>query len=142
MKKVALFCHAEDDPSKTETKQELHRQYAVLENYSHQNGFSLEYAAFHTGQFYLDPPDKILLSLLQHAQRKMFDLILVESKNRFPLSQPDCLPPISLYFLQEAQSIDVGTSTAPIFQLLQTPSDKTAIYWRHGHAVNFDFSLQ
>lgn len=140
--KVALFCHVEGNPSERKIHKELCRQYALLENYAHQHGLSIEYIAFHTNSFCLDSPDKVFLALLQHTQAREFDTILVESKTCFPLSQPKRLPPIKLYFLQEAQRLEVGTSTAPIFQSLRSPLGSTTVYWRQDPVPTFDFFLQ
>lgn len=140
--KIALFCHADGDPLDSGIQQELSRQYTLLEDYAHRQDYSIEYAAFHTGSLCLDPPDQVLLALLQYAQAKEFDVILVESKARFPLSQPDRLPPIELYFLQEGQRLEFGTSTAPIFQQFPPRPDSIAAYWRQDSAPTFGFSLQ
>ena len=140
--KAALFCHVDGDSLDAGVHQELNRQYALLEDYAHQQGYFIEYAAFHTGNFCLEPLDRVLLALLQHARAKDFDMILVESKACFPLSRPDRLPPIRLHFLQENQRLAVGTSTSSIFQQLPTFPDNVATYWRQGSTPTFAFSLQ
>lgn len=139
--KAALFCHAEGNHLDSKIQRELHRQYNLLEEYAHQQGFSIEYTAFHTDSFHLDSPDRVLLSLMQNAQAEKFDLILVESKTCFPLSQPDLLPPIRLFIQQEHQMLEIGTSSTPLIQPYQ-PQPVTATYIRHSPASSINLSMQ
>lgn len=139
--KAAIFCHIEGNYLDSRIQQELHRQYNLLKDYAHQQGFSIEYAAFHTDSFYLNHPDRVLLSLIQNAQAEKFDLILVESKACFPLSQPDLLPPIRLFIQQEHQMLEIGTRSTPLTQP-RSPQSVTATYMRQNLASQFDFSMQ
>lgn len=132
--KAALFCHVEGSPSARDVQQELISQYILLERYARQHRLSIEYTAFHTGGFCLDPPDRVLSALLQQAQAKQFEVILVESKACFSHVPQSHLPSIQIVFVQEAHQLKTRSSAAPVLQQLSPLPTDTVVYWRQASA--------
>lgn len=131
---AALFCHAKGSPLARDVQQKLISQYILLERYARQRGFSIEYTAFHAGDFFLDPPDRVLSALLQQAQAKQFEVILVESKACFPHFLQSYLPSIQIAFLREAHQLRAKGSATPALQQLSPLPTETVVYWRQASA--------
>lgn len=132
--KAALFCHVEGSPLARDIQQELISQYILLERYAHQHGLSIEYTAFHTGCFCLDPPDRVLSALLQQAQTKQFEVILIESNACFSHFLQSYLPSIQIVFLREAPQLRAKGSATPVLQQLSPLPTDTVVYWRQASA--------
>lgn len=132
--KAALFCHVEGSPLARDVPQKLISQCILLERYARQHGFSIEYTAFHAGGFCLDPPDRVLSALLQQAQAKQFEVILVESKACFSRSLQSHLPSIQIIFLREAHQLRAKGSATPVLQRLSPLPTDTVVYWRQASA--------
>lgn len=66
-------------------------------------GRTIEHCFFHMGEFDLEKPDKVFLRLMQRAQADDLGLVLIENRERFPLSHQAQIPQMDVYFVQEHQ---------------------------------------
>lgn len=80
-------------------------------------GRIIEHCFFHVGEFDLEKPDKVFLRLMQRAQADDLGLVLIENRERFPLSRQAWIPQMDVYFVQEHQQEVFG------FQEIQIEMD-------------------
>ena len=71
-------------------------------------GRTIEHCFFHVGGFDLEKPDKLFLRLMQRAQADDLGLVLVENRERFPLSHQAKIPQMEVYFVQGHQQETFG----------------------------------
>ena len=73
-------------------------------------GRTIEHCFFHVGEFDLEKPDKVFLRLMQRAQADDLGLVLIENRERFPLTHQAQIPQMDVYFVQEQQQEVFGFS--------------------------------
>ena len=100
---VSIFCHVPNDMPEKDTLQELWRQHDQLAQEAARMGRAVEHCFFHVGKFDLEKPDKVFLRLMQRAQADDLGLVLIENRERFPLSHQAQIPQMDVYFVQEQQ---------------------------------------
>ena len=104
MEKLAsIFCHIPNGMLKDEAHRELRRQHDRLAQEANRMGRTIEHCFFHMGEFDLEKPDKVFLRLMQRAQADDLGLVLIENRERFPLSHQAQIPQMDVYFVQEQQ---------------------------------------
>ena len=77
-------------------------------------GRTIEHCFFHVGEFDLEKPDKVFLRLMQRAQADDLGLVLIENRERFPLSHQAQIPQMDVYFVQEHQEEGFGSQEIQI----------------------------
>lgn len=118
MEKLAsIFCHIPNGMLKDEAHRELWRQHDRLAQEANRMGRTIEHCFFHMGEFDLEKPDKVFLRLMQRAQADDLGLVLIENRERFPLSHQAQIPQMDVYFVQEQQQEVFG------FRELRTAMD-------------------
>ena len=98
---ASLFCHVSESIPEAEIQRELQRQHDILAQNAASSGRTIEHCFFHVGEFNLEDPDQVLLRFLQRAQADDLGLVLVESKDLFPLSQQAHIPCMEVCFVRE-----------------------------------------
>ena len=88
---ASLFCHVSESIPEAEIQRELQRQHDILAQNAASSGRTIEHCFFHVGEFNLEDPDQVLLRFLQRAQADDLGLVLVESKDLFPLGVQEIL---------------------------------------------------
>ena len=126
---VSLFCHVSESMQEGEAYIELRRQHDVLASYAASENMAIDNCFFHTGKFNIIKPDKVLLSLFQHAQEKELGLVLVESKEKFPLPKVAPIPFIKIRFVQEGVQEEIGSELIRVDERDGCPK-YVCVYWR------------
>ena len=104
MEKLAsIFCHIPNGMLKDEARRELRRQHDRLAQEAARMGRTIEHCFFHVGEFDLEKPDKVFLRLMQRAQADDLGLVLIENRERFPLTHQAQIQQMDVYFVQEQQ---------------------------------------
>ena len=111
---VSIFCHVPNDMPEKDTLQELWRQHDQLAQEAARMGRAVEHCFFHVGKFDLEKPDKVFLRLMQRAQADDLGLVLIENRERFPLSHQAQIPQMDVYFVQEHQEEGFGSQEIQI----------------------------
>ena len=115
MEKLAsIFCHIPNGMQRDEAHRELWRQHDRLAQETARMGRTIEHCFFHVGGFDLEKPDKVFLRLMQRAQADDLGLVLVENRERFPLSHQAKIPQMDVYFVQEHQQEVFGSQEIQI----------------------------
>ena len=115
MEKLAsIFCHVPRGMMKDEAHRELRRQHDQLAQEAARMGRTIEHCFFHVGEFDLEKPDKVFLRLMQRAQADDLGLVLIENRERFPLSRQAQIPQMDVCFVQEHQQEMFGSQEIQI----------------------------
>ena len=115
MEKLAsIFCHIPSGMMKDEAHRELWRQHDRLAQEAARMGRTIEHCFFHVGEFDLEKPDEVFLRLMQQAQADDLGLVLIENRERFPLSHQAQIPQMDVYFVQEHQQEAFGSQEIQI----------------------------
>ena len=77
-------------------------------------GRTIEHCFFHVGEFDLEKPDEVFLRLMQQAQADDLGLVLIENRERFPLSHQAQIPQMDVYFVQGHQQEAFGSQEIQI----------------------------
>lgn len=88
----------------------------------------LSIAFFHVGEFNLEDPDQVLLRFLQRAQADDLGLVLVESKDLFPLSQQAHIPCMEVCFVREGVQEILGNKDVQVAEEDLRPKN-VYMYW-------------
>ena len=109
---ASLFCHVSESIPEAEIQRELQRQHDILAQNAASSGRTIEHCFFHVGEFNLEDPDQVLLRFLQRAQADDLGLVLVESKDLFPLSQQAHIPCMEVCFVRRVckKSLEIKMS--------------------------------
>ena len=99
---------------KEEVHRELWRQHDRLVQEAARMGRTIEHCFFHVGEFDLEKPDEVFLRLMQQAQADDLGLVLIENRERFPLSHQVQIPQMDVYFVQEHQQDAFGSQEIQI----------------------------
>ena len=115
MEKLAsIFCHIPSGMMKEKVHRELWRQHDRLVQEAARMGRTIEHCFFHVGEFDLEKPDKVFHRLMQRAQADDLGLVLIENRERFPLSRQAQIPQMDVCFVQEHQQEMFGSQEIQI----------------------------
>lgn len=125
---ASLFCHVPEGLPETEVQQELQRQHDMLAQHTAHTGRAIEHCFFHVGEFNFEKPDEVLLRFLQCAQADDLGLVLVESKDLFPLSQQAHIPRMEVCFVREGVQEILGNKDVQVAEEDLRPKN-VYMYW-------------
>lgn len=104
--KVGIYCR----PCVQEP--DANKQQQQLEKYITKQGWELTNAYFDNSDGVFSLKNNVQLAMLQAANQKQFDLLLVTDFAVFPTIPKNNLPPLVLYMLNEQKTISIGTTAA------------------------------
>ena len=125
---ASLFCHVSESIPEAEIQRELQRQHDILAQNAASSGRTIEHCFFHVGEFNLEDPDQVLLRFLQRAQADDLGLVLVESKDLFPLSQQAHIPCMEVCFVREGVQEILGNKDVQVAEEDLRPKN-VYMYW-------------
>ena len=125
---ASLFCHVSESIPEAEIQRELQRQHDILAQNAASSGRTIEHCFFHVGEFNLEDPDQVLLRFLQRAQADDLGLVLVESKDLFPLTQQAHIPCMEVCFVREGVQEILGNKDVQVAEEDLRPKN-VYMYW-------------
>ena len=129
MKAAVLFCHTDEQEPNDAGQQELVRQYLQLSQYANERGFELEHVFFHVGQLDYEHPDDVLLLFLHGLQEYRSGIVIAETRDYFPESQMQFIPPMQACFIKEhIQQMKIGSRQTSLPIEKKTLSGKAYLY--------------